>query len=70
MYASTDVLEFNVMSYEQALNRFIQDGFFSEHLQMIEVHFISYEAYYDMHALTKIKLQFSVFGEVLKHVRT
>lgn len=23
-----------------------------------------------MHALTKIKLQFSVFGEVLKHVRT
>ena len=32
MYASTDVLEFKVMSYEQALHRFIQDGFFSENL--------------------------------------
>lgn len=32
MYSSTDVLGFKIMSYEQALDRFIQDGFFSENL--------------------------------------
>ena len=52
------------------MERLIGDGFFDEHLNSIDISFVSYEAYYDMHCYTKISFNFNIAGEVISGIRT
>ena len=71
MKQSPDYIQsFFELNYNDAIDRLVRDGFFYEQVNSIDVSFVTYEAYYDMHALTKIKIKFNNAGEVISGVKT
>jgi hypothetical protein len=46
------------------------DAFFDDSLVELEIDFVTYEAYYDLHSLTTITMKFDTSGEILSRVQT
>jgi len=63
-------VEYRLLSYQKALTRMKEDAFFDNSLVKMEIDFVTYEAYYDLHSLTTISMDFDTSGEILSSVKT
>jgi len=69
-FEDPDTQPFRFFEYSQILDRLQRDLFFDSKLLNLEVEFVSYEPFYDLHAITNINFNFDKYGTVTTAVDT
>lgn len=69
-YGSQSVVDFKNLTYDQALQRMIDDQLFSNMIHTLTLEFITHEPFYDIHTLTKIEFGFLKDGNIITNAKT
>lgn len=63
-------MEFRRMDIRRGIQTIIDDNFIDPKLLELNIDFISYERYYDLHTLTSVQFEFSNYGTIEQSIKS